>query len=406
MPVAESDATSDTASRTSTASSKASSRTAKASLDPDALAELEREQAFLLRSLDDLDDEHGAGDLDDVDHVQLTDDYTRRLAEVTRAIDEKRTAFESVDNRLGTTQRVLTFAGIVILAVVAGVLLARASGFRSPTDSLSGDIRQNSAGLLAEADTLTREGRWEDAILVYEEVLDTSPANIEALTYRGWITAQLGDPEGGLDGLAEAVAVDPDFPDARVFRAILFERSQQFDAAADELAVLDGLDVPEQMTQLIDGAQLRASVAGGQIQQRFGTPGTPVDLSQINADLDDISLAGGAFVSFGDAELAARVFRAVIAEDPENITSLIGLGNVLTIPDVVELAPDSGAQGLEFLDRAVELDGSAAVLLTRANARFGLGDVDGAAADLAAIDPEQLPESLRGPYEGLLSATS
>jgi len=378
----------------------------KASLDPDALAELEREQAFLLRSLDDLDDEHGAGDLDQVDHDQLTDDYTRRLAEVTRAIDEKRAAFESVDNRLGTAQRVLTFAGIVIVAVLAGVLLARASGFRSPTDSLSGDIRQTSAGLLAEADTLTREGRWEEAILVYDEVLDTSPANVEALTYRGWITAQLGDPEAGLDGLAEAISVDPEFPDARVFRAILFDRSQQFDNAADELAVLDTLDVPEQMTQLVDAAQLRASVAGGQIRERFGAPGTPVDLSQINAANDDISLAGGALVALGDAELAARVFEAVLDEDPDNITSLIGLGNLLTIPEIVALRPESGERGLEFLDRAVELDGSAAVLLTRANAFLGLGDVDGAAADLALIDPAELPESLIEPYEGLLAATS
>ena len=67
---------------------------AKPSLDPDVLAALERERDFLLRSLDDLDAERAAGDLDTSDHAALADDYTRRLAEVARSIDEERTAFD------------------------------------------------------------------------------------------------------------------------------------------------------------------------------------------------------------------------------------------------------------------------------------------------------------------------
>ena len=113
-------------------------------LDPDAVAELEREQTFLLRSLDDLDAERDAADLDAHDHAQLSDDYTRRLAEVTRALDENRAAYAEIDTKLNRNQRILTIAGVLIVAVLAGVLLGRASGFRSPNDSLSGDIRQSS----------------------------------------------------------------------------------------------------------------------------------------------------------------------------------------------------------------------------------------------------------------------
>ena len=89
-------------------------------LDPDALAQLEQEQGFLLTSLDDLDAELAAGDLDRGDHAQLTDDYTRRLAEVTRAIGERRQAFAENDSRLSSRQRMLTVIGVVIVAVLAG----------------------------------------------------------------------------------------------------------------------------------------------------------------------------------------------------------------------------------------------------------------------------------------------
>ena len=57
-------------------------------LDPDALAALEQQRDFLLASLRDLDREHDAGDLDDIDHQTLRDDYTARTAEVLRAIDK------------------------------------------------------------------------------------------------------------------------------------------------------------------------------------------------------------------------------------------------------------------------------------------------------------------------------
>ncbi len=60
-------------------------------VDGDAdLAALEDERDFLLSSLRDLDAEHDAGDIDDVDYETLRDDYTVRTAEVLRAIERAR----------------------------------------------------------------------------------------------------------------------------------------------------------------------------------------------------------------------------------------------------------------------------------------------------------------------------
>ena len=43
------------------------------------------QREFLLRSLEDLEREHDAGDLDDADYIALKDDYTARAAAALRA---------------------------------------------------------------------------------------------------------------------------------------------------------------------------------------------------------------------------------------------------------------------------------------------------------------------------------
>ena len=379
---------------------------AKPSLDPDVLAALERERDFLLRSLDDLDAERAAGDLDTSDHAALADDYTRRLAEVARSIDEERTAFDQVDTKLDTRQRVFTVIGIVVLAVLAGVLLGQASGFRSPEDSVTGDIRQSSAGLLAEADTLTREQRWPEAIEVYDEVLDVAPGNVEALTYRGWLTARLGDDETALLDLREAVAVDPTYPDARVFSAIVLDNQLRFTEAAAELAAFDSLDPPEDMLMLVEQFDLRVSVAAGQINQVFSPlePGETVDLSQIDASLDVIARAGARLSQLGDIVLAQATFSAVLAEDPEQLIALVGKGQLARQAEITELNPELASEAMQALDEAVRLATSQdepVIRLYRADARLAQGDDDGALEDLEAVDRDVLSPDLQSLYDQL-----
>ena len=379
---------------------------AKPSLDPDVLAALERERDFLLRSLDDLDAERAAGDLDTSDHAALADDYTRRLAEVARSIDEERTAFDQVDTKLDTRQRVFTVIGIVVLAVLAGVLLGEASGFRSPDDSVTGDIRQSSAGLLAEADTLTREQRWPEAIEVYDEVLDVAPGNVEALTYRGWLTARLGDDETALLDLSEAVAVDPTYPDARVFSAIVLDNQLRFTEAAAELAAFDSVDPPEDMLMLVEQFDLRVSVAAGQINQVFSPlePGETVDLSQIDASLDVIARAGARLSQLGDIVLAQATFSAVLAEDPEQLIALVGKGQLARQAEITDLNPELASEAMQALNEAVRLATSQdepVIRLYRADARLAQGDDDGALEDLEAVDRDVLSPDLQALYDQL-----
>ncbi len=294
--------------------------------------------------------------------------------------------------------------GIVVLAVLAGVLLGQASGFRSPDDSVTGDIRQSSAGLLAEADTLTREQRWPEAIEVYDEVLDVAPGNVEALTYRGWLTARLGDDETALLDLREAVAVDPTYPDARVFSAIVLDNQLRFTEAAAELAAFDSLDPPEDMLMLVEQFDLRVSVAAGQINQVFSPlePGETVDLSQIDASLDVIARAGARLSQLGDIVLAQATFSAVLAEDPEQLIALVGKGQLARQAEITDLNPELASEAMQALDEAVRLATSQdepVIRLYRADARLAQGDADGALEDLEAVDRVVLSPDLQALYD-------
>jgi hypothetical protein len=98
-------------------------------VNPDELAELEEQRSFLVRSLDDLDRELAAGDVDALDAGTLRDDYTHRLAEVQRAIE---TGHASLPPQLPRRPGRVVAAVVVVvgLAVGAGFAVANAAGSR------------------------------------------------------------------------------------------------------------------------------------------------------------------------------------------------------------------------------------------------------------------------------------
>src|SRR5205814_289799 len=110
-------------------------------LDPDDRGELERERDFLLKSLDDLETERAAGNIDDASYTELHDDYTARAAATIRALRDgvdARAAPPAVPWR----RRGLVVAGIVAFAVLAAVSLAAALGARLPGQTSSGNAQQ------------------------------------------------------------------------------------------------------------------------------------------------------------------------------------------------------------------------------------------------------------------------
>jgi tetratricopeptide (TPR) repeat protein len=244
----------------------------------DSRAGLEEEREFLLRSLDDLEHEWAAGELEQADYLALKDDYTARAASVLRAIEasdsRQRGPVGSRPDPVGTRRRwkpVLTAVTVLAFAVGAGLLVARSSGERLPDEPATGDITATGPSTqvardLARARRLIGDGKTLDAIKVYDEVLDRQPDQVEALAYRGWLVRLAGRQSGsrelmdkGLDYLNRAVAVDPSYPDAHFFRGMMLyqDKADPAGAAAEFRAFLSN-NPPRGMVRLVEDVLRRA----------------------------------------------------------------------------------------------------------------------------------------------------
>ena len=205
--------------------------------DPDALAALEEERDFLLRSPADLDRELAAGDIDEADHRTLTADYTARAAEVLRSIDEGRAALSNANEPTSLGRRLLVVGGVTLVAVLAGVLVAQSSGRRGSSGLTGLDVAAASSRA-ADCLVLEQEGEADDALDCYSEILESLPGNAGALTARGWLQVREFEIEDGLDDLDAAIQLDPDATSPYVFRASGRSRSDDAPGAIAVTAIL------------------------------------------------------------------------------------------------------------------------------------------------------------------------
>jgi tetratricopeptide (TPR) repeat protein len=228
---------------------------------PPPASPLEEEREFLLRSLEDLEREHAAGDVDDDDYAALKDDYTARAAAVIRAIDAGRKRPRKQPRAKDRRRTLLVAAGVVVFAALAGVLVAQSIGRRDPGEVTTGDISQSLPEKLNEAGRRSGEGQLAAAIELYDEVLAEDPDNAEAMTYRGWVQFLDGDQGGGLSALIEAATAHPDYADVHAFLAVVLFRNGLVPQAARELDRLDALDPPAAIRQLTDGLRTQIDAA-------------------------------------------------------------------------------------------------------------------------------------------------
>ena len=106
--------------------------------DHDALASLETERDFLLRSIADLDIERASGNLDDERYRALKDDYTARAASVLRSIEAGRDD-RPVPPPVRRKGKLLTGGGVLAFVLVAALALAAAAGKRHDGQSITGN---------------------------------------------------------------------------------------------------------------------------------------------------------------------------------------------------------------------------------------------------------------------------
>ncbi len=236
---------------------------------PEERDRLERERDFLLRSLDDLETERAKGAIDDESYEALRDDYTARAAAVLRSLADGEPDGEPdapgvpVAAPVSTRRRVLAGLGILGFLALVAVVLGAALTDRLPGQTASGNTEPFSGESAAEArlDPEVRRARLESAVAAnpddlasrlllaryleadgdlvgalrqYDEVLARNPRSAEAeaqsgrilyLTARAAVTTRPVDVDGLVAGavarLDRALEIDPEYPDARYFRAIV-----------------------------------------------------------------------------------------------------------------------------------------------------------------------------------------
>ena len=338
-------------------------------LDPDELALLEEERDHLLASLEDLEREFAAGDMDEVDYRELKDDYTVRTAEVLQAIEEQRALHRrAAEPRGGRGRWVLVSAGVLLFAVVAGVLVAQGSGQRGG-GTISGGI-PNLRSELARC----QQASFQDppaGVECYDALLEDAPGNVEALTYSGWALIRDGRVAEGARRLEEAVGIDPDYPDVRVFRAIVAARAGDHDAAAQEIDRFYRNDPAPAAVQILQSQGLERELFVNLLDET--TRACWVDAAAAGAEAEQ---AADAFV-----ERLGTCLDGVLAADPTNVDALVSRAYSLVAVDA------------EALDRAVDLAGRALAagpqdpnaLLLSGSLAVGQGRREDAAAALASL---------------------
>ena len=289
---------------------------------------------------------------------------------------------------------------IVAVAGAAGLLVARSSGSRSADGSVTGEIRVTSRELIFEAQSRLADGDMAGAIAAYDEALELQPSNVEALTYRGWLTSRRGEPTEAVPYLDDAIAVNPGYPDARLFRAIVALEDGDGVRAAAELAVFDSLDPPPYAEELLAQARVRERVAEARRAEALQAADALVALderpafSETALTVPEALAAAEALAGRGDLLDAVQFLDWVLESRPDDPDVLAGRGWLLVRSGDPELL----ALGVEYLDAAVTADPSnPSGLVYRAFARWQQGDNPGARADLAAFDaiPNQPPDLLR-----------
>ena len=164
------------------------------------------EQEFLFRSLEDLEAEHLAGNIDDETYERLHSDYTARAAASIRADRADAAEPAPVAPPTSRARRLLTVGGIVAFGVVAALVLAAALGGRMPGQTSSGnsqsvsqadrqktlerairDAPDDPQGHLALARFLMARQRYPGAFREFATVTKLDPTDAEAQAYSGWL---------------------------------------------------------------------------------------------------------------------------------------------------------------------------------------------------------------------------
>jgi hypothetical protein len=231
-------------------------------MNPDRLAELEEERAFLLNSIRDLEKELGAGDVDEHDYRTLRDGYVARAATVLREIDDGKAALPPKPVR-PLWRRIAIPVATVVVAVALGIAVSQYAGQRLPGQTLTGGQPADKVSqLLAQGRSLLNSDPT-GAVTAYQGVLELEPDNVEARTYSGWLVVLTGQQasndeqiQQGIELLKDAAALDATYADPHCLLAVAtgrFLATPDVETAKEQGQLCLDANPPRDMVPMIQG---------------------------------------------------------------------------------------------------------------------------------------------------------
>jgi tetratricopeptide (TPR) repeat protein len=216
---------------------------------------LDDERDFLLRSLEDAEREHDAGDLSDEDHDVLISRDQHRLAEVEAELAGLGPATAESDEAPGISphlepstrsgrRRVGVVAACLLIVVGAVALVVHARQTRLPGQASSGSITLSQAHLieqqLAQATTLSNQKNGTLAALkLFNKVLTEDPTNPEALAGAGFLQWNAGSvahvsslTNAGRKEVEKAIRLSPSYYQAHLYLGLILENQDNNAKAA------------------------------------------------------------------------------------------------------------------------------------------------------------------------------
>jgi cytochrome c-type biogenesis protein CcmH len=256
--------------------------------------ELEEEKVALYRALRELDFDHDAGHLSDADYEGLRERYETRAAALLTGLDalgpapaprEPATPAPAPAATVPWTRRPAVMAAGALLLLVFGVIIginasrlterdetttppgARPGPGASPVGPPTVRLEPGTpippemlAGMLQAARQSLFDGNYSQAIAAYQAVLKRDAKNVDALTHMGLIVAIGGHADVALETIDKALAIDPRYPPAYLYRGqVLFEQKQDYAGAVKSwqqfLALVPTGEDHDRVAQLVETAK-------------------------------------------------------------------------------------------------------------------------------------------------------
>ena len=257
---------------------------------------LEEEKAALYRALRELEFDHDAGHLSDADYEGLRDRYETRAAALLTGLDalgpapaprEPATPAPAPAATVPWTRRPAAMAAGALLLLVFGVIIGINASRLTERDETPPGARlpvpgpgaspvgppptvrlepgkpippEMLAGMLQAARRSLFDGNYSQAVAAYQAVLKRDVKNVDALTHMGLIVAIGGHADVALETLDRALAIDPKYPPAYLYRGqVLFEQKQDYAGAVKSwqqfLALVPKGEDHDRVAQLVETAK-------------------------------------------------------------------------------------------------------------------------------------------------------